>query len=635
MRKVIYSLVAAGVLLLAAQAFADTLAQFNAEPPDFPVKNSDVPGLTPASPEIRPDDRLLFTGGAPPTADDDCFGFGPQIDSVPGSSDFIAVTWCEKGGWSNPGKAGLWRYKPDGTLVAGPADVQDAGEDPFGHGFAWDLGTFSDGTSVAAGTAKGGIVGLETLNFEVCGTRFFDVNLNRVGPLVSTFEPTLIWGNDARDGVVGGDLFLRARIAVIAASGASGERFVVTAAMNSAAAQTANGLVDPAHPCEAANKAGCPGTKTYFRVFNKDGTPVTSTKLAFRYLGDDAAKWAGTEGRHDVAARAGGKGFVMVTGCCVERASNNGPTPVYFYDRDGNFERIVGVEDADLIANSAAAVSIIESDISQANGIYALQSTVLTTFSFPPNPPAAGRTLAITLFDDAGNILRSTFDGSQTHNLSPIRESETMQDPFGNVYTATRGQYVDIREPSPFPPLGPDSSNDMLLGRAITNKGAHWTPNFAVPDPLYYGGSQRDPGIAANRDYVAFHYLSDARTDPDTGEIIVPQNTKGGVNTIRIFNSPFTMQKPGDCNQDGATDLSDAVCLLGHLFQATPATLPCGDGTVNAPGNKALLDCNGDNGIDLSDAIWLLTFLFQGGAPPVGGTDVTPIAGCPDNTAKI
>jgi len=62
------------------------------------------------------------------------------------------------------------------------------------------------------------------------------------------------------------------------------------------------------------------------------------------------------------------------------------------------------------------------------------------------------------------------------------------------------------------------------------------------------------------------------------------------------------LQKPGDCNQDGTTDLSDAVCLLGHLFQAMPPNLPCEGGTVTDAGNVALLDSNGDASIDLSDA---------------------------------
>ena len=91
---------------------------------------------------------------------------------------------------------------------------------------------------------------------------------------------------------------------------------------------------------------------------------------------------------------------------------------------------------------------------------------------------------------------------------------------------------------------------------------------------------------------------------------------------------PNNDQIAGDCNQDGDVDLSDAICLLGFLFQNDPATLPCN--TTNA--NNTLMNVNGDNPPpDLSDAIYLLTWLFQGGTPPVQGTGCFSIAGCPQN----
>jgi hypothetical protein len=93
-------------------------------------------------------------------------------------------------------------------------------------------------------------------------------------------------------------------------------------------------------------------------------------------------------------------------------------------------------------------------------------------------------------------------------------------------------------------------------------------------------------------------------------------------------------QLPGDCNQDGGLDISDAVCLLGHLFLGDPAEVPCDGGTASDPGNKALLDANGDDNADLSDAVTVLEFLFLGKAPPVLGTSCVPIQGCPDLSGK-
>ncbi|MEC9353563.1 MAG: CotH kinase family protein, partial [Planctomycetota bacterium] len=91
---------------------------------------------------------------------------------------------------------------------------------------------------------------------------------------------------------------------------------------------------------------------------------------------------------------------------------------------------------------------------------------------------------------------------------------------------------------------------------------------------------------------------------------------------------PGGLQKPGDTNQDGQTDLSDAVSLLGHLFLGTPERLPCGNGEVSHPGNTVLLDLNGDTRVDLADGIHLLIYLFQGGPQPAGGTECIPIEGC-------
>ena len=86
---------------------------------------------------------------------------------------------------------------------------------------------------------------------------------------------------------------------------------------------------------------------------------------------------------------------------------------------------------------------------------------------------------------------------------------------------------------------------------------------------------------------------------------------------------------PGDCNQDGAFDLSDVVHFLGFLFQGTPAALPCSTDEANL----ALLDCNQDGGLDLSDAVYKLAFLFQGGPPPPHEAGCTVIPNCPPNQA--
>ena len=62
----------------------------------------------------------------------------------------------------------------------------------------------------------------------------------------------------------------------------------------------------------------------------------------------------------------------------------------------------------------------------------------------------------------------------------------------------------------------------------------------------------------------------------------------------------------GDCNEDGAVNVSDAPCTLNWLF-----------GGAAAPTCVAALDTNGDAVVNIADAVALLNFLFAGGSAPV------------------
>ena len=104
--------------------------------------------------------------------------------------------------------------------------------------------------------------------------------------------------------------------------------------------------------------------------------------------------------------------------------------------------------------------------------------------------------------------------------------------------------------------------------------------------------------------------------------------TPGLVNSVALEEEPGGRQVPGDISQDGRLDLTDAVALLGFLFQGTPAALPCGDGTVADPANLTLLDDNADGGVNLSDAVYILVYLFSGGPPPALGAECVQVAGC-------
>ncbi|MGE3166602.1 MAG: hypothetical protein AB7O52_17005 [Planctomycetota bacterium] len=77
----------------------------------------------------------------------------------------------------------------------------------------------------------------------------------------------------------------------------------------------------------------------------------------------------------------------------------------------------------------------------------------------------------------------------------------------------------------------------------------------------------------------------------------------------------------GDCNVDGAENISDAVFLLGFLFPTgTPNAVTCSDAC----------DANDDGGLNLADAVILLGSLFGQPPiplrPPVGTCGVDPTA---------
>lgn len=104
--------------------------------------------------------------------------------------------------------------------------------------------------------------------------------------------------------------------------------------------------------------------------------------------------------------------------------------------------------------------------------------------------------------------------------------------------------------------------------------------------------------------------IANATSDDLDGDL-VPDECSGTGNFER-----------GDCNGDNATNITDAVFLLGYLFPAgAPPALDCGDAC----------DANDDGSLNLSDVIVLLSALFgmpPGPLPgPSGGCGVDPTPG--------
>ena len=113
------------------------------------------------------------------------------------------------------------------------------------------------------------------------------------------------------------------------------------------------------------------------------------------------------------------------------------------------------------------------------------------------------------------------------------------------------------------------------------------------------------------------------------GVIFDDDDDDGGKGTFRFFQVSDTMIMDhattetlflrGECNDDGAVDVSDARCILNWQFLGGPA-----------PGCLAAANTNGDKGIDIADAIYLLGSLFLGGPPPA-----PPFPACGPGTLSV
>ena len=74
---------------------------------------------------------------------------------------------------------------------------------------------------------------------------------------------------------------------------------------------------------------------------------------------------------------------------------------------------------------------------------------------------------------------------------------------------------------------------------------------------------------------------------------------------IKINPLPYV---PGDANNDGQANISDAVYLIAYIFSGGPA-----------PVQLAAGDANGDCTVNISDAVYLIAYIFGGGPAPVPG----------------
>ncbi|MCZ6793685.1 MAG: lamin tail domain-containing protein, partial [Planctomycetota bacterium] len=245
------------------------------------------------------------------------------------------------------------------------------------------------------------------------------------------------------------------------------------------------------------------------------------------------------------------------------------------------------------------------------------------------------------------------------------------EDGRGVYVTVDRVRYDDV-EPWPQAPDGGGPSLERVEAADYANEPRNWgpsrspggTPGAANSISPAGGGDNEKPraifeaeiagplevlfDASPSRDkdgLIASHAWDFGDGERGTGEVVTHRYRSPGVYTVRLEVtddggargaavlrldvSEGGRQLPGDANQDGELNISDALRFLQLLFQRDER-LPCGAGGLSAGGNRMLLDVNGDGGVNVTDAVGVLHFLFGGGLSPALGTSCIPIEGCED-----
>ena len=82
---------------------------------------------------------------------------------------------------------------------------------------------------------------------------------------------------------------------------------------------------------------------------------------------------------------------------------------------------------------------------------------------------------------------------------------------------------------------------------------------------------------------------------------------------------------PGDLNQNGLLELTDALILVFNLFGPLSNSVePC----ESAQGNREIQDIDGDGVLTVNDALRVLKYLYLAGPPPHKGRRCAPMPGC-------
>jgi hypothetical protein len=179
---------------------------------------------------------------------------------------------------------------------------------------------------------------------------------------------------------------------------------------------------------------------------------------------------------------------------------------------------------------------------------------------------------------------------------------------------------------------GPDLPIGGEYGGRLSNAGEHVTltygANTAILDfdfvddwyPLTDGGGR------------SLHIIDDLDAPSTWGDPAswTASSQDGGSPGTRDGGGPIGgRQLPGDSNQDGLVDVSDAVHLVRRLFLDGGLPLPCDGDALDDGGNLVVLDANANARVEIGDVVYVLEFLFREGPTPGAVTRCIRIEGCP------
>ena len=190
-----------------------------------------------------------------------------------------------------------------------------------------------------------------------------------------------------------------------------------------------------------------------------------------------------------------------------------------------------------------------------------------------------------------------------TDNPAGSNQGERMDitaDERGNVFAA----WADWS-------FGGAAGDIEIVGRFFDASLAPLGPSFAV----FEGAGVNGPGdglqwkdVSARMDDQIVVVTCHTDALPDNDLLLNPVAESALEHVARILKSPAAVPfyvTRGDCNMDGAMDLTDAVFVLGFAFIGT-----------EAPVCLVTCDFNGDGNLDITNAVYVLNFLFSGGPPP-------------------